>query len=431
MHSVPRCSSGTTTTDSVTRVTDPRGKVWRMEYGPLGEVVERRDPLGRTRTSTFDEMGRSTSTTDARGVTVDYAYRPDGQVSSMTERGGSSAVTFAYDSLGRRSTMTDDTGVTTWTYTPDHLVASVTSPSGAVSYGYDASGLRTSMTQPAGTVEYAYDAGGRLDTTTDWRGRVTDADIDRDGRLRSLARPNGVVTTWTYDAASRLTGMESVRNGTVVQRTAYDLDADGNRTALRTLAGVETYGLDAADQPTSVTYPGGQTTTFTYDAAGNRLTSKAGLAAQVAYTYDDASQLVSVGGRSLVHDANGNVVDDGTTTYDWDWLNRMTEVRTGRRHGGLRLQRRGQPGRHDRRGSTTASSTTWPPTTGVPSSWPTARRPTCRVRQGSSPRRPGARRRTPWWTPSGRCGPSPTRAARWSARPPTTRSVSSGRRPAP
>ena len=312
----------------LTRVTDPRGKVWRMAYGPLGEVVERRDPLGRTRTSTFDEMGRSTSTTDARGVTVDYAYRPDGQVSSMTERGGSSAVTFAYDSLGRRSTMTDDTGVTTWTYTPDHLVASVTSPSGAVSYGYDASGLRTSMTQPAGTVEYAYDAGGRLDTTTDWRGRVTDADIDRDGRLRSLARPNGVVTTWTYDTASRLTGMESVRNGTVVQRTAYDLDADGNRTALRTLAGVETYGLDAADQLTSVTYPGGQTTTFSYDAAGNRLTSKAGSAAQVAYTYDDASQLVSVGGRSLGHDANGNVVDDGTTTYDWDWLNRMTEVRT-------------------------------------------------------------------------------------------------------
>ena len=289
------------------------------------------------------------------------------------------------------------------------------------------------MTQPAGTVEYAYDAGGRLDTTTDWRGRVTDADIDRDGRLRSLARPNGVVTTWTYDAASRLTGMESERNGTVVQRTAYDLDADGNRTALRTLAGVETYGSRyAADQLTSVTYPGGHTMTFTYDAAGNRLTSKAGSAAQVAYTYDDASQLVSVGGRSLVHDANGNVVDDGTTTYDWDWLNRMTEVLMDAGTVDYAYNGAGNRVATTAGGSTTRQLYDLATDDGSPGlPWPTARRPTCRVRQGSSPRRLGARRRTPWWTPSGRCGPSPTRAARWSARPPTTRSVSSGRRPAP
>ncbi|WP_460715036.1 RHS repeat-associated core domain-containing protein [Nocardioides dilutus] len=312
----------------LTRVTDPRGKVWRMAYGPLGGVVERQDPLGRSTSATFDEQGRQISTTDARGVSVDYDYRPDGQLTSMVERGGDESVTFTYDSLGRRSTMTDASGVTAWTYTPDHHVASVTSPSGAVSYGYDRSGLRTSMTQPTGTVSYTHDASGHLDRVTDWQGRVTDADVDRDGRLRSLTRANGVATTWTYDAASRMTGLESVRGGAVVQRTAYDLDADGNRTALRTQAGVESYLLDAADQLTSVTYPGGETTTFSYDAAGNRLSSKVGSASPVGYVYDDASQLVSVGGQAVSHDANGNVVDDGSVRYDWDWLNRMTEVQS-------------------------------------------------------------------------------------------------------
>ena len=83
-----------------------------------------------------------------------------------------------------------------------------------------------------------------------------------------------------------------MRNGTVVQRTAYDLDADGNRTALRTLAGVESYVLDAADQLTSVTYPGERPRPSRYDAAGNRLTrARSGSATPVTYIYDDASQL--------------------------------------------------------------------------------------------------------------------------------------------
>jgi YD repeat-containing protein len=46
----------------------------------------------------------------------------------------------------------------------------------------------------------------------------------------------------------------------------------------------------------------------------------------VASTYDDASQLTTVGGVPVTHDAAGNLAAAQDTTYDWDWLGRMTEV---------------------------------------------------------------------------------------------------------
>jgi YD repeat-containing protein len=79
-----------------------------------------------------------------------------------------------------------------------------------------------------------------------------------------------------------------------VDAATYVLDADGNRTRLTTPDGAEEYTLNAIDQLTSVSYLGGKTTTYGYDAAGNRATSKTGSAPEVAYTYDAASQLTSV-----------------------------------------------------------------------------------------------------------------------------------------
>ncbi len=309
-----------------TSVTDPRGKTWSVAYDALGGPGTETDPLGRTRTSDYDLAGLLRQTVDARGVTVAYAYDDTGRVTSMSQQGGTGSVSYAYDSLGRRASMTDPSGQTMWAYYPDGATKRITSAAGAVSYAYDRSGLRTSMTTPAGTATYAYDTAGMLDKVVDAKGRTFDLGVDSDGRVRSLARPNGVTTTWAYDDASRLTGVTHKRGTTVVDSASNVLDADGNRTGLTTPQGQESYTLDAADQLTSVTYPDGTTTTYTYDAAGNRLTSKTGSAAAVAYSYDDASELASVGGSTVAHDRAGHVTAARGTTYDWDWLGRMIAV---------------------------------------------------------------------------------------------------------
>ena len=312
-----------------TSVTDARGKVSTTAYDGLGSVAKETDPKGRSRTTTYDAAGRVATRTDARGVVADYAYDAAGRVRSITERGGTGRISYTYDELGRRKTMTDASGTTTWTYTDDGDVAGVASPAGTVSYSYDDAGQRTSMTQPQGTTTYGYDAAGRRDEVTDWQGRSFTSTYDADGRLLELTRPNGVLSRWAYDDAGRNTGLRHLRGTTVVERSDYELDADGNRTAVTTQAGRETFTYNPIDQLVSATEVGGTTTTYGYDAAGNRTSTKRGSAAAVVSTYDDASQLLSVGGQPVLHDAAGNVTSWDGTTFGWDWLGRMTSATTG------------------------------------------------------------------------------------------------------
>src|SRR5690606_2843599 len=63
-----------------------------------------------------------------------------------------------------------------------------------------------------------------------------------------------------------------------------------------------------------------------YDAVGNRLTmkeTKGGTTTTTTYTYDDPDQFTAVNGTSYMHDANGNLKNDGNRTYVYDVENRL------------------------------------------------------------------------------------------------------------
>ena len=67
-----------------------------------------------------------------------------------------------------------------------------------------------------------------------------------------------------------------------------------------------------------MTYPGGTTESYTYDAAGNRLTKKTG-GATATCTYDDPDQLLNEGPTTHTHDAAGNMTARGSDSFTWDW----------------------------------------------------------------------------------------------------------------
>ena len=78
------------------------------------------------------------------------------RLTGITYPGGS--VSYAYDEVGNRTTMTDATGVTTYTYDDLDRLTQVAGPNGTVSYGYDLFDNRTALTYPGSkTVTYAYD----------------------------------------------------------------------------------------------------------------------------------------------------------------------------------------------------------------------------------------------------------------------------------
>ncbi len=97
------------------------------------------------------------------------------------------------------------------------------------------------------------------------------------------------VITYTYDALSRLTG---VNNG-AGQQVSYAYDPAGNRTHLL--------------------YPDGRVVTYTHSASSGQ-------------AYDLANRLAAVDGVSYTFDDNGNLLATGSMTNTWDAANRLTAV---------------------------------------------------------------------------------------------------------
>jgi RHS repeat-associated protein len=119
---------------------------------------------------------------------------------------------------------------------------------------------------------------------------------------------------------------------------SYEYDAANRRTQLILPNGVAIdYGYDAASRLTSLTYSGlqggPQTLTYAYDPAGNRVRTGGSWArtllpaAVSGGTYDAANRQLTLGGKTMTYDFNGNLAtltESGqTTNYTWDARDRL------------------------------------------------------------------------------------------------------------
>jgi RHS repeat-associated protein len=111
----------------------------------------------------------------------------------------------------------------------------------------------------------------------------------------------------------------------VLQSYDYAYDDVGNRTAVTTATGTESYTYDDLNRLTAASYPGGPNVSYTYDAAGNRTSMTRG-GTTTDYTYDEAGQILTAGAKSFDHDGNGNVVSAGAHTFTYDTENRLTSA---------------------------------------------------------------------------------------------------------
>lgn len=149
-----------------------------------------------------------------------------------------SEIAYTYDALGRRVTMTDDTGTTNYRYDDIGQLTKVTQPDGRViEYQYDAAGNRkrvvdsllgttdyvadneNQITQ-VGSDVYAYDADGNLQTITD-SGGTTTYTFDDLNQLTGISGPEGA-SSFKYNALGFRTS--ATRDGTL---TSYLIDPTG------------------------------------------------------------------------------------------------------------------------------------------------------------------------------------------------------------
>lgn len=295
---------------------DPYGEVTSYYYdydNPTLKPTEITDPDGNVTTMTYDERGNLLTRTapEPFDFTETWVYDTANNITSYTDGEGNTS-TYTYDSADRLAAETDPLGgVTSYTYTSTGQLETVTTAAGRTTgYGYDSAGNVTSVVTPAGNeTTYTYDAGGRMLTVTGPRGNVAGAD------------PADHTTSYTYDDAGHVTSVTDPLGRT----TSYGYDANGNRTSMTDPAGhTTTYTFDAANRLTEVTDPAGNTTTTSYDPVGNVTAVTDPTGATTSYAYDAANRLARV--VSPRGNAPGADPDDFTTSYGYDVNGNLTTV---------------------------------------------------------------------------------------------------------
>ncbi len=311
--------------DSATRllsqILDAHGNSLNLSYsgGFLSQVT---DGLGRTLTFSYDVSGNVTmvsdgtrsvsyaytgslltGVTDAAGHTRTYAYGPgpiQGLLIGVTEPLGNSPLTQAYDSSGRVTSQTDALGNTS-TYAYDAPSGNVfTDPLGnAWTYRHDPYKLTALIDPAVGTTSFTYDASGRLATMT---------------------RPLGDMTSFAYDAASGYPSRIIRTDGTLV----------GWGYSSHTVGGATLFDVATA------TYPDGASESYGRDAAGNLTDFADRSGFHWLGTYNPRGQLLtgtnpSGGVTTLGYASNFTVVllsdnAGNATSFSYDALSRLTQI---------------------------------------------------------------------------------------------------------
>jgi RHS repeat-associated protein len=233
--------------DLITKITDPNGRflVYTYENGRRTRMV---DQSGFAIAYSYDEAGRLDALRDGNGnLIISYEYGPDGRLARETE-GNGTATSYAYDAAGEL------TGVVH--FAPDSSVQS------RFDYAYDQLGRRTSVTTLGGTTSYGYDGAGRLTSVALPGGRLVTYAYDAAGN-RTVQRDNGATTSYTSNDLNEYVAVGS---------TNQVFDAGGNLVSSSGPAGSSSFTYDAQGRLVSQVTPAG-TWTYEYDALGNRIAS--------------------------------------------------------------------------------------------------------------------------------------------------------------
>ncbi|MFE2866953.1 RHS repeat-associated core domain-containing protein [Embleya sp. NPDC059259] len=336
-----------------TRVTDAAGRATYTTYNTWNLPSTRREPVtaahpaiaDRTWSTSYDVAGYPTVATEPGGVVRRFEYDGLGRTVRESGTGADKATerTFGYDAAGRVTHTRSGTAETMYEYDDRGLMTLSTGHVGQTRYTYDGDGRVKSSFGPAVTdgVSWYYENSDLVsvgDTisqltrryTRDAAGRVTGEEQTRG--IRELA-----TRSYTYDAAGRV-DTDTMRNpaGGVTAKQTFRWDLEGNLLGSTTegeIAGARNreYTYDQAGRLSSDFDPTAQTgTDYTWDEVGNR---------KAATKWEGTRQShVATGGSSFGYDERNRLVQAsdpvaGTTDYTWDANG--TLARTTRRAVGV------------------------------------------------------------------------------------------------
>ena len=226
-----------------------------------------------TTTRRLDSLGRPYTDSGNNGQSLNYRYDSNGNLLTKTDAGGRT-ISYSYDSLNRVKSMSPaDAGTINYAYDARGNLQTVRDGRGlTTSFTYNGFGeILTRVSPDTGTTTFSYDTLGRLGTEQRANGVTVSYAWDVLDRPTSRASSGGATETFSYDEGTfgvgRLTRLNDA-TGT----TSYQYSGAGELIAQTTSIVGASYttgwSYDPAGRLRSMTYPGGMTVGYTYDAYG-------------------------------------------------------------------------------------------------------------------------------------------------------------------
>ena len=223
-------------------------------YDTRGRLYQASDTLGALVGYKYDKNSNVTRVLDAAGHGPQFVYGSANECTAMWWADGVHHSNAAYDVAGRVQQTTDERGV-------------------VCNFVYDAANRLTDVqwpNTPGENVHYTYDIADNLMSVQDGSG----------GR------------TYTYDTAGRLHQVTTVLSGLPGGNNAYALtytyNADGSVSSVASPVGTTQYQYNTAGEPTQLSDPQGNVTTWSYDHVGRptgQSTTGAGTTLATSYTW--------------------------------------------------------------------------------------------------------------------------------------------------
>jgi len=344
----------------LTSLTDPLGRASSFTYCVCNALSEVIGPLAQFRaTLNYDLQERLVSKVLADGRTYRYLYEasrsrvrrqtdPSGQatnfqyylddnIRSIGYSDSTPAVTYSYDpSFSRIIAMRDGSGVTRYSYHPAGTLGALRLKSeesdlATFQYTYDELGRRVSRDIDGMVSSREYDAMSRVVGEANALGSFS---FDYLAATRKLARavyPNGEILTFDYYPNEGDQRLRQITARFANFRYSYYFPTGNISSWTQTPApGSADYHYDDADQLLEV-LPDGPGFAYSYDMAGNRLTERTPSGSVRNFTYNSSNELTSIDSTLLSYDLNGNLLDDGIRTFQWDGANRLLGIIDGSR----------------------------------------------------------------------------------------------------
>ena len=326
--------------------------------------------MPRTTYDYYDANGNLTSVKDPRGYTTTNTYNADDEETLVTDADANATLT-CYDGDGHVTEMVPPVGVTANSLTPASCPTSYPTSYGdrlasdATTYTYDGAGNKTAMTTPAPagqsgheTTTYSYDSAGNLietvapSTANSGPNDDTYNTYNADGELATATIGYGTsaasTTSYCYDPNGDTTAVVAPDGNTagvatcetsspwVVNATSWPTQAAYQTTSSYDSAGE----LVSATLPATSAAPSGITTSYTYDAQGNKLTSTDEIGVITTYTYTPMNLVASISysgssahSVSYTYDADGNktAMSDatGSPSFIYDPFGELTSAENG------------------------------------------------------------------------------------------------------